>query len=429
MNAPNTIGLTVGERLEIRRRRRGLSRRVVANLAGRSEEWLRLVESGRRRLDSIEVLLRLAEILQVDDLTELIDAPTGSLPRPDGDSLRALRRVIVDHPALCVYQDDAVFTETDHPGTRFAAPPPRHRDSPTAGAEFDSTLLAAALGECRTIWSASPQRYSRLARRLPAVLRASRAARWRLRSDDSAELLVQTYHVARQLLTGCGEHTMAATVADRSMATSTRIAHGRLTAASAWHVGSALLGLSYPIECRDYALAAAHRLAPTRPRDPADAALWGALHLLAARAGAAARLSHEPTALLATAQCTAEALGVDTETHAIPFGPTEVGITGIEIALAASNPDEAIRRAAAIEPAADYLPARRAKYHICQAFAYVHRRDDVAAALALTKAADLCAEDIRYDQDAHRCVQHLLRRDNYLVRAEVRRLAELAALV
>jgi transcriptional regulator with XRE-family HTH domain len=410
--------LTVGERIEMRRRRRGLSRRVMANLVGRSEEWLRLVESGRRQLDSIEVLTRLAEVLQVDDPAELIDWPS-SRSAVAGENaeqaLRPLRMVIVDHPALRVYDDGA-------PGS----PTARSGDAPVDSAPVDTTALAAALAACRDGWSRSPRRFSGLARELPPALHACRDARWRRQSADTAELLVTGYHLARELLTACGDHGLAATVADRSMGTSAQIHHPRLVAASAWHVADTLRHLSYPGASRDYALAAARVLAADVPDAAEDAVLWGALHLLAAHSAAAARDSAESTRLRGIASRVADRLGADAETLGITFGPTEIGITGIQIALTRHDPDEAIRLAAEVEPAADYPLQRRAKYHVCQAAAYVSRRDDVAAVVALGKAANISPEDIRHDADAHRALQYLVRRDNYLVRAEVSSLTRLA---
>ncbi|MEU3623214.1 hypothetical protein BS329_17000 [Amycolatopsis coloradensis] len=63
---------TVGERIEALRRRRGLSRKTLAGLVGRSQEWLRQVEKGSRRMDSIEVLVRMSEVLRVSDSSLLL---------------------------------------------------------------------------------------------------------------------------------------------------------------------------------------------------------------------------------------------------------------------------------------------------------------------------------------------------------------------
>jgi transcriptional regulator with XRE-family HTH domain len=63
--------LPVGRRIQLLRERRGLSRAVVAGLCGRSESWLKKIEHGTRQAVRLPTLIRLAEVLRVDDLTEL----------------------------------------------------------------------------------------------------------------------------------------------------------------------------------------------------------------------------------------------------------------------------------------------------------------------------------------------------------------------
>lgn len=67
----------IGQRVARQRRRRGLSQVVVAGLVGRSESWLSQVERGRRSIDSHAVLVRLAEVLDVD-ISQLTSEDTGS---------------------------------------------------------------------------------------------------------------------------------------------------------------------------------------------------------------------------------------------------------------------------------------------------------------------------------------------------------------
>src|SRR5262245_51500589 len=66
-----------GERVRRARTQRGMSREAAAALCGRSEEWLRQIERGRRGT-SLKMVVRLADVLRVSDLTDLLgeDAPT-----------------------------------------------------------------------------------------------------------------------------------------------------------------------------------------------------------------------------------------------------------------------------------------------------------------------------------------------------------------
>ena len=146
----NSRTLTTGEQIEIRRCRLGLSRRIVAQLAGRSEEWLRNVEHGHTILDSIRVTYRLAEILRFDNPMELIGWPTsGRSAAPERDlQLTTLDRAIMDNQSSQAFAVDATPSLES---VRFE------------------------LDECWAIWMSSNCRYTRLAGLLPAVLVAARS--------------------------------------------------------------------------------------------------------------------------------------------------------------------------------------------------------------------------------------------------------------
>ncbi|GAB3480136.1 helix-turn-helix domain-containing protein [Amycolatopsis cihanbeyliensis] len=68
--------LTTGERIAWHRRRRGLSQRVLAELVGRTEDWLNKVENGRIQLDRLSVLAALAAELGVPLSHLLPDSPS-----------------------------------------------------------------------------------------------------------------------------------------------------------------------------------------------------------------------------------------------------------------------------------------------------------------------------------------------------------------
>lgn len=401
--------LTAGERIKLRRLNRGLSRRVVANLVGRSEEWLRLVETGRQRLDSVRVITRLAEVLRIDDLSTLIDWPLRQSPVKvglAGEVSRVFRPIIVDHPAIHVH-------------TELAR---RGRSVPEVVAE---------LHRCQEIWATSAHRYTVLTERLAWVLAASRDLRWRHRDAETGELLVQAYQLSAQLLGRTGAHELAWTAADRSLAIAGQLDQPMLIAVSAWHIGSALLHLSRNEECHDYAAATAAYLVEVAP-DAIDrtsrAALLGALYLLAAKGASGMLHLAEADRLTASARQLAHELAGDHEVLGLRFGPTEIALAQIEMALDHGDFDAAIRIAADVAIGDNYPIGGRSRYFIALAYAFVRHGDDVAAAFALAKAADACPEDLRHDRHAQRTLQHLLLHGNRLVRQDVARLAELAEL-
>ena len=64
-------GMTTGQRVRYFRERAGMSRPVLGGLVGRSDEWVKAVETDRLMTPRIPLLLRLAEVLQVGDLAQL----------------------------------------------------------------------------------------------------------------------------------------------------------------------------------------------------------------------------------------------------------------------------------------------------------------------------------------------------------------------
>src|SRR5262245_48294492 len=94
VNLPSSVGL--GRRIMVARTERGMSRETVAALCGRSEEWLRQIERGKRGT-GLHMLAKLAEVLRVKNLADLIGehAPTAVFVRPEHQALGDVRSAVV----------------------------------------------------------------------------------------------------------------------------------------------------------------------------------------------------------------------------------------------------------------------------------------------------------------------------------------------
>lgn len=91
---------SVGERVAFYRRRRGLSQRILANLVGRSEDWLSKVERGERDLRRLDVLSELATALRVT-VGDLLGQPVlMEEQRPEDDDVPAVRDALMSHRRL-----------------------------------------------------------------------------------------------------------------------------------------------------------------------------------------------------------------------------------------------------------------------------------------------------------------------------------------
>ncbi|WUD59885.1 helix-turn-helix domain-containing protein [Nocardia sp. NBC_00511] len=400
--APEPAGIGTGARITLRRQQRGLSRKVLAQLVGRSEEWLRLVESGRRRLDSIETLMRLADALRIDDVNELIDFPDSRTAHdllPGQEIVSAFQQVMLDRSFVTA-------------GAAMPAEP-----TSTGG-------LLPELEECQQIWHRSPHRYDQLHHRLPGLLGSVRRTQWRSRTTANDELLMRTYHLSHHMLGALGAYSLGWTAADRAMGCACRLDRPETLAASAWHIGWALLHLGQPADCYRSALDQIAHLGKTA--NSADAnTLRGALYLLAADAAAHNAESAAAAELLDRAARIAQDMNRDSQAYGIVFGPTTINLARIDIALRRNHIADALRIATGTTLTGGYHLTGRIEFFVTLASIYERHGDDVAATFALARAADLAPHDIALDRAAHTLLQQLVQHGNPLITPELHRLVAL----
>ncbi|GAA0389499.1 helix-turn-helix transcriptional regulator [Streptomyces luteireticuli] len=98
---PYTDPLAFGQRMQVLRTRRGLSRPVLAGLLGRSPSWVKQVENGSIGTPSLTMILRVAEVLRVRDLAELTgdeSMPTHLFAGPGHPLLPAVQAAVNAYP-------------------------------------------------------------------------------------------------------------------------------------------------------------------------------------------------------------------------------------------------------------------------------------------------------------------------------------------
>ena len=199
-----------GQRIARARRRRGLSRAVLAGLVGRSESWLSQVERGKRSIDSHSVLVRLAEVLRVD-----IEELTGS-----GDGDERGRRV---HPAASLIEQAMVAYGAPGESTESGEPDPEVsvddlRARPIPYQSYQAT------------------RYDMTGRILPGLIRGvETAARGvGIASPDACRVRVLVYDTTAALLSRVGEPFLAWAATDRARSAAEYAGDPSLAAVSAW---------------------------------------------------------------------------------------------------------------------------------------------------------------------------------------------------
>jgi hypothetical protein len=148
------------------------------------------------------------------------------------------------------------------------------------------------------------------------------------------------------------------------------------------------------------------------------------------RAVAASRRGDGATAwqAIAEAERAADIVGEDRNDFDTEFGPTNVAVHGVSVAVELGEAGEALRRAEAVR--ADGLSVeRRARLLIDVARAHGQRRETAKAVAALQEAQKLTPEQVRRHPLVGELVRDMMRRNRRRPNAALMRLADSLGIV
>jgi transcriptional regulator with XRE-family HTH domain len=401
--------MSVGERIAIYRRRRGLSQLALATMVGRSEAWLSQVERGIRHVDRVSVLIRLAQVLKVT-VEDLIGQPLSLAPNGGVEfrAIPALRAALTDYEVI-----PATF------GIAMEDGPVRSLPSLRRNVDQANRLYQAAHYEEAGL----------LCARL--IGEAQRAAR-ELTGEDrrgAFGVLAETYHISAKALTKVGETELAWIAAERSLPAAQSADLPLLLAASAYHLGHVFLRAGQVEQAVGVAMTAARALEPGLvTATPEHLSAWGALHLTGLIAVARQDDRVAVRQLLGEAKATADRLGQDRNDFWTAFGPTNVALHELSTAVELGDAGEVVRKGEALDPwrFPAGLLGRRAQVFIDLARGYTQQRKDAAAVNMLLEAERIAPEAVRYQVIVKEMLRELLRREH---RASTPQLRPLAARV
>ena len=338
----------------------------------------------------------------------------------------------------------------DHPAPprRAASPGPRHMSwagkrvyaAQSVDAIRQAMLAAtkpavedpdvAALGErVANAWQLRQRaRYTTLAEILPALLADAETAIMELSADDrlhAHRALTHAYNAASSVLKRLGDFEFASIAADRAVRAAAIVDDPVLSAAASYRLANVFLSAGRIEEAKDVALAAATTLEPNLGSLPAQVAMWGGLLLTAAVASAQQGAAASAWEFFGAAAVAARQLRRDyVDLHTI-FGPANVALHSVQIAVELGDGRETLRRAARVDP--DRLPGelleRRSHFYVDVARGHAQHADDSAAVATLLKADRLAPEDVRFNPVVHDLVTMLLRRERRSARPGLRDLA------
>jgi transcriptional regulator with XRE-family HTH domain len=360
----------LGRKIATERHRRGLSQAELARIIGRSVAWVSQVERGIRRIDRMTVLETVARGLDVP-LSELAaEAPVVAAVTREPPAAVDLRLVLSGAHALRAMLDGRPAPDPD-----------------------------ALRGLVDTAWELTHAgRYAELSdllgRLVPDLEDAARTLP-ESRRPAAFELMAAAYQACSAALAKLGEPEAAWIAADRAMAAAERAGQPLLVAAGAFRLVFVFLAARHYGQAEETARTAADALRRLADEGQPEAmALWGALTLQ--RAVTAARVNR-PDAAYAHLDRAREmaARGGDWRNHYnTEFGPANVTLHEIAVAVDLGDAGRALRAAAAVDPSA-LSPERQARMLIDVARAHTQRRQVDEAVAALCRADELTPEQVR----------------------------------
>jgi transcriptional regulator with XRE-family HTH domain len=399
-------GKRTGERIQILRERRGLSRPVLAGLVGMSASWLKGIERGTRLPPRLPLLVKLAEALAVGDVALLagIDmdlgaasVPVASFARIPHDAVPAIREAIRD-PLLVI---------------------------PASPVEV--AALAARTADAWLLWHQSTQHRTDVGRILPRLVTDARIAARAAESQDrraASAVLADVYALVQHEVVWASESELNWTAADRAMSAAQDADTPAALAGAAWTLGMVQRSAGDTDGALTLARDAAGLLEP-RLEDGDDElrGLYGALQLHAATTAARAGREGDAWRHWDTASATAARLPGGYHHPWTMFGGSNVKLHAVSISADLSRSAEARNRAEDIDP--DEIPSRerRGRLGVEIARAYHQRRDYPAMLHWLETAHQTSADSVRYSPTARQMTADAVDHGGALISRRARSLA------
>ena len=399
----------VGERVAYFRKRLGLSQIEFAGLTDRSESWVSQVERGVRAIDRLSVLQMVADKLNVS-VAELRGEDDSALERHSeqhAHAFEALRLTLTGHPAIM----------------RVIAP--------SSTTTSDAPDIESLRRDHASIWvMVHESRYNDLAPLLAGLITGLELS---IRNTapgmdlvSARELLTDTYQAAAAALAKIGDMDAAWIAADRAAFVAEAIGSPLALAASLFRMAHVFLGLSRLPQAEKVALSASSALQARIDSGETGAetlSLYGAFHLVLAVAAARENQRTDANKFLETAREVATQVGEGRNDYGTEFGPTNVALHAVSIAVELGDAGLALDLSQEVDPA-NLSAERQARYLIDLAYAHDMRRHIGESLRCLQAAEELTPEQTRTHRVARDVARDLVQLSGTHLRAELRELAE-----
>ncbi|HEU5384648.1 MAG TPA: helix-turn-helix transcriptional regulator [Streptosporangiaceae bacterium] len=360
----------LGRKIAAERRRRGLSQPELARMVDRSVAWVSQVERGVRKVDRMSVLEALAAALKVPLAELAAEAPIVAAVIEESPGASGLRLVLSGAYALRAMLDGRHAPAVSTLRARSS----KAWDLTHAGRYTDlADLLRGLVPDLETAARAGPE----------------------ARQPEVFELMAATYQACSAALAKLGEPEAAWIAADRAMAAAERAGNPLLVAAGAFRLVFVFISARHYDQAEETARTAAEALQQMADQgDPQAMSLWGGLTLQ--RAVVAARVNDPDTAYdqLALARQMAGPLGEGRNDYNTEFGPANVALQEVAIAVDLGDAGRALRAAATVDTSG-LSAERQARLLIETARAHAQRRQADQAIATLLRAEQITPELVR----------------------------------
>jgi transcriptional regulator with XRE-family HTH domain len=373
----------LGRKIAAERRRRGLSQPELARMIDRSVAWVSQVERGVRKVDRMSVLETLAAALDVPLAELAAEAPVVAAVTEEPPGASGLRLVLSGAYAL------RAMLNGRHPPalSTLHAKSRKAWDLTHAGRYADLTDLLRGL--------------------VPDLETAARTVLANQRAEVF-ELMAATYQACSAALAKLGEPEAAWIAADRAMAAAERAGNPMLVAAGAFRLVFVFIAARHYDQAEETARTAADALRSLAENgDPQATSLWGALTLQ--RAVIASRVNDSAAAYsyLERAAQVAARLGEGRNDYNTEFGPANVSLYEIAVAVELGDAGRALHAAVTVDTSG-LSAERRARMLIDVARAHAQRRQVSETVAALREAERITPEQVRGHELVRQLISDLL---------------------
>ncbi|MFF7096429.1 helix-turn-helix domain-containing protein [Streptomyces rubradiris] len=381
---PYANPLAFGQRMQILRQRRGMSRPVLAGLLGKSPSWVKQVESGVLQTPKLPTILRIAELLRVRDLADL----TGD------QSMPADLFIGPGHPKLAAVK--AAVDAFPLTGDRQAPPTLhlRHRLDAAWGARHEAPNHREVVGGL-----------------LPDLIRDAQLA---VRQADTAAdrraaqaVLSEVYSLSQFFVAYQPDSALLWRVAERGMVAAQESEDPHAIGVAAWLAAQAHRdsGPAHFDAADSVTLEALRYLTPHLPdADDRVLAIAGALQFEAGYTAARRGETGEAWGWWDKAEKTAKKLPASYYHPVTSFSRAIMGAHAVTVAVELHQGHESVKQAARADKHTIKSRPRRGRHRIEEARAYQLDGQPDTALATLDKAWESAPETIQYNGYARRIV-------------------------